>query len=210
MAKTRSQTRKEATSKKKVLTKKLKPQATSNCSVQLKRLTETDFAQLMKAEDFVRFKKANEIPKKKYELRNRENVKKIESKPKKRFNQIVAMSQSALYTSKAIRLWDKLTENFVKSKGKLHVEQIVCGRMSGHRPWPAKVQSFGRNGVSLFFYGTNELGIVKKSEIIPYDLCKEVLQQYLNVPTSNMPIKTLNYHTLFIKACRELCPTNGN
>lgn len=125
-------------------------------------------------------------------------------KPKKSLNQIVALSQMALQTSKAIRMWDILKKQFVSSKVNLIVGQIVSGRMSGHRPWPAKIESFERNGVLLKFYGTNERGVVKKAEIVPCEQCKEVLYQFLRVPISNIPSKTLNYHMSFIKACREI------
>lgn len=167
------------------------------CIVRLNRLRQTDIANLIKTE--------MKSPKK-YELRKRETAKvdKIETKPKKKLNQIVAMSQVALHTSKAIRMWDILKKNFAKTKGNLNVGQIVCGRMSGHRPWPAKVESFERNGVMLKFYGTNENGTVKKAEIIPYEQCKEILDQFLRVPICNIPLKTLNYHMSFIKACREV------
>lgn len=167
------------------------------CFVLLRKLSQNDVAKLTGIED-----KST----KKYELRKREPVKMVEIdlKPKRSLNQIVAMSQMALHTSKAIRMWDILKKQFAKSKVSLNVGQIVCGRMSGHRPWPAKIESFEKNGVLLKFRGTNDTGIVKKAEIIPCELCTDILEQYLKVPISNIPAKTLLYHMSFIKACREV------
>lgn len=211
MAKTRSQSRSEndrkvlkRTQKNAViLPKKIKQKKAvavkipniMNCVVNLDRLTQSEISRLTKTE--VKLDK-------KYNFRKRETVPKIEPKPKKSLNQIVAMSQAALHTSKAIRMWDISKKVFAKSKVDLSVGQVVCGRMSGHRPWPAKIESFEKNGVMLKFYGTNEKGIVKKAEIIPCESCKEILEQYLKVPNCNIPPKTLMYHLSFVKACREV------
>lgn len=211
MAKTRSQTKRENDSVKKnkiglnKLSKTIKQHKTvaikvpseMKCFVLIRKLSQADIYKLKGTEKELE---------KTYELRKREPVKVDENrlKAKKSLHQIVALSQMALQTSKAIRMWDVLKKQFVKSKVNLIVGQIVCGRMSGHRPWPAKIESFERNGVLLTFYGTNEKGIVKKAEIVPCEQCKEVLYQFLSVPISNISSKTLFYHMSFIKACKEI------
>lgn len=72
------------------------------------------------------------------------------------------MTQSALHTSKAVRIWDKLKKSAEKLPVKLYLNRIVCGRMSGYRPWPAEIESFDKNGVSVKFFGTYEKGKIKK------------------------------------------------
>lgn len=85
---------------------------------------------------------------------------------------------------------------------------IVCARMSGHRPWPAKVLEFKRNGTLLKFYGTGEIGTVKKSEIVPYKFCPEIIAEYLKVPIHNLCQRTQLYHLSFVKAIREVSCIN--
>lgn len=154
MAKTRSQSRRENDDPltKKSLSKKLKAKiATTNCVVRLNKLTNDDFAKLMNEQDFARMKRIGEN--KKYNLRKRgnENVAETKPKPQKPLNQIVAMSQAALYTSKAMRMWDILTKQFIKSKEILSIGQLVCARMSGHRPWPSKIETDTFTGFNGFF-----------------------------------------------------------
>lgn len=140
-----------------------------------------------------------------YTLRNRvETTKECPVKERKPLLQVVAMSQAALYTAKAIRIWEQIKKQAVKDKVQLNVNLIVCARMAGHRPWPARILSFEKNGVSLIFYGTNETGIVKKSEVLPYNICKEMMGEFLKVPLENLCNRTFSYHMLFVKASREV------
>lgn len=210
MAKTRSQSHRERqplnalkTSAK--LSKKLKterktivapirvPSEMLTCCVKLDRLTPEQINDLTQG-------------KKKYALRKRPSIISVDTipKPKKPLGQIVALSQAALYTSKASRIWDHLKKDVAKKTLKLDVDQIVCARMAGHRPWPAKIESFGKSGVNLLFFGTHNRGPVKKAEVIPYEMCKEMLEQFLKVPLHDLPNKTQCYHMSFVKACREV------
>lgn len=140
-----------------------------------------------------------------YELRERKpkNVKIVEQRTKS-LKQIVAASQAALYTSKAIRIWESLKKKTVQEKIDLKTNDIVCARMSGHRPWPARIKEFKRNSIFVKFYGTQEEGIVKKSEIVPYDFCEEMISTFLKMSTSDLNNRSLMYHLSFVKACIEL------
>lgn len=125
----------------------------------------------------------------------------------KSMNQIIASSNTALYTSRAMRMWDT-----IKKQKNIEIKKnaIVCARMAGHRPWPAKVTDFKRNGVMLKFYGTEEVGLVKKSEIVPINLCQEMISEYLKIPTNNVSTKTLLYHMSFVKGIKEVSCLNFN
>lgn len=220
MAKTRSQsrrnneissqtssTRSNNIKKSKVKTKEFKvPLEMKTCRVRLLKLNQNQINLLMNGVNAEKTIKTEEKqPLKKYDFRARPDVPVIATeKSKKSLQQIVALSQSALYTSKAIRIWDCVTKEAKKNNVEIRVNQIVCGRMSSHRPWPAKLESFQKNGVLLKFFGTHELGIVKKSEIMPYESCVKVLEEYLKVPTGELASKTLSYHMSFVKACREV------
>lgn len=164
MAKTRSQSRRESSIssqslsiqtnnkfKKKSKSKAIKnPPEMKKCCIRLTRLDPNQINLLQKNENLL---KPNKIESKKYNLRTRSVASPIiNKKPKKSIQQIVAMSQSALYTSKAIRVWENTKKNEKTNNVEIFVNQIVCARMSGHRPWPAKVDSFQRNGVSLTFF----------------------------------------------------------
>lgn len=208
--KTRSQTRAETKVKSTARDGKIKKNKRieknhkiRECVVRLDRLNSHQIANLIEPQtkDLITVETLN----KKYALRNR--VKLTNERPikeKKPLLQIVAMSQAALYTAKAIRIWDQIRKQAVKDKVQLNANQIVCARMSGHRPWPARVVSFEKNGISLKFYGTNETGIVKKGEVLPYDICKDMLDEFLKVPIENLCNRTFNYHMLFVKAAREV------
>lgn len=145
---------------------------------------------------------------KSHNLRKRATIENLVTKKVKPLNQIVAQSQAALFTSRAVRMWDALKKQCTKNKIKIHENDVVCARMSGHRPWPSRVIEFKRNGVLLHFYGTNESGTVKKSEIVPLVLCQEMIAEYLYVPTRHLCSKTLSYHMSFIKSTREVSCIN--
>lgn len=202
MAKARSQSRIEASSKK--LKKKMKEY--QNCYVRLNRLKPDEIKILLIGQS-----SSIDKPKsmKKYDLRKRmPNINVVVEKPNKSLMKIVAASQAALCTAKAMRIWEALKKQSYKEKIQLNVNQIVCARMSGHRPWPARIISFEKIGTKIIFYGTRELGIVKKSEIIAYEMCKDMLEQYLKVPVSDICNRTLHYHLSFLKACKEVIGEN--
>lgn len=218
MAKTRSQVRreKELTLKpSSELSKNLKqkksnkknnkvPHEFKNCKVRLTRLSQNEITMMLHG-----ITQNNECEPKKYELRKRAPVEATIMKTTSSLNQLVAASQMALYTSKAIRIWEVLKKQHEKSQINLQVGQIVCARMAGHRPWPSKVVSQQKNGVKLSFFGTHDVGIVKRSQIIPYEFCKDVLEQYLIAPICDISNRTLLYHLSFIKACKELNAQNA-
>lgn len=72
------------------------------------------------------------LPSKRYSLRDKVTPVpvKIQKKP---LNQIIATSQAALFTSRAIRIWDNAKKLQAK-KFELKIDDIVCARMAGHRP----------------------------------------------------------------------------
>lgn len=206
MAKTRSQTRLQARSETASRTKR-----TANLKVNFKRNIVMKDCRVRL--DRIDLTKINSIYKidlkgKSHNLRKRAKVVNVVTKPIKPLNQIVALSQAALYTSRAVRIWDTLKKQCTKNMVKIQQNDIVCARMSGHRPWPAKVVEFKRNGVQLHFFGTNESGTVKKSEIVPWNLCQEMIGQYMHVPTRDLCTKTLMYHMSFIKSIREVSGIN--
>lgn len=128
-------------------------------------------------------------------------------KASKSLKQLVALSQAALYTSKAARLWEALKK---QKRDKVQVNDIVCARMAGHRPWPGKVNSFSKKGTLIEFFGTHNSGYVKQTEIIPFHLCKDVLSEYMKVPIADLCVKTMSYHLSFTKAIREVSCTENN
>lgn len=143
-----------------------------------------------------------------YNLRQRNNsdqaaIQKNEVKPMKSLNQIVAMSQAALYTARATRMWDQIKKQ-KENNFKLNVDDIVVGRMAGHRPWPCKIIGIQKIGIKLSFFGTHDIGVIKKAEIVPFVHCKEMIDEYLKVPISDLSTRTLNYHLSFVKATKEV------
>lgn len=218
MAKTRSQTKRDNSSCLKVpsqpvkkLSKNLKrnkpklneikvPQDFQICRVRLTKLTpdQIDFWLQGKSTD-----SSESVSKKIYELRTRPLPIIPVKRAEKSLKQLVVSSQMAFCTAKAIRIWENLKKQNAKNSIQLKVNQIVCARMSGHRPWPSKIVAIQKNGIKLTFFGTHDTGIVKKSEVIPYELCNDVLEQYLKVPVCDVSNNRINYHLSFIKACKE-------
>lgn len=144
-----------------------------------------------------------------YNLRNKSLPKNDRSvkcvlKRSKPLNQIVATSQAALYSARAMRIWDTVKKQCIQNNISIKLNDVVCARMAGHQPWPSVVEKFKKNGVELKFFGTYEIGTVKKSEIAPLDLCKELVEEYLKISTSGLNSRTLLYHASFIKATREV------
>lgn len=68
-------------------------------------------------------------------LRPRAPPKIVEKVPKKALNQIVVLSQAALCTSKAIRIWDNLKKDQKMNEIKVIEQDIVCARMAGRLHW---------------------------------------------------------------------------
>lgn len=166
------------------------------CFVRLTKLDKNVIANLTAPRKLI-----DDQPKNVRVLRERKSPQ-LTIKPKKNLSQIVAISKAALHTSKAMRVWEQLKKQ--NSKEKLVINQMVLARMSGHRPWPAKVTQFKKNGLCLFFFGTSEIGVVKRAEIIPLILCKEVIEEYLKISVSQLSSKSLSYHMQFVKACKEI------
>lgn len=209
MAKTRSQTRNEANKKK--LAQNLKKTIKKNTLTIGKTVLKDCFIRLERIDSNVVIKnktiaKNAESDVNGYNLRKKNLPVQLPAQkkqnPPKSLSQIVAKHQSVLHTSKAIRIWDELKQRHLNAS--LLVDQIVCARMAGHRPWPAKVLKFQKNGTQLFFYGTNEIGIVKKAEIVSYRYCKDVIDEYLKVQLFGLCSKTLDYHMKFVKAVKEV------
>lgn len=213
MAKTRSQTRNETKA-----APKLKTPVNSfkkpKINIKKKNLNEKPVFIMRDCFDcFVRLEQIDSTLLKKYKLQNKNDSnnqaqareEKKETPPKSlkpSILAIVASSQSALYTSRAVRLWEQKKKEIFNAP--LHVNALVCARMAGHRPWPAIIVEIKKNGTLLRFYGSHNVGIVKKSEIIPYEFCKDIIAQYLKIPTHNLCPKTQLYHSSFIKATREI------
>lgn len=175
------------------------------CSVRLTRLSQNEIAIMLHGKT-----KNDKFEPNKYDLRKRAAPSEAKTvKPINNVRTLVAASQMAFYTAKAIRIWDDLKKKNGKNTISLQVDQIVCARMAGHRPWPSKVLKTQKNGIQLFFFGTNEIGVVKRSEIVPYEFCHDVIEQYLKAPTCNVSTRTLMYHLSFVKACKELTGQHG-
>lgn len=138
----------------------------------------------------------------KYSLRKREIPKpSIETKKIKSSGQIVPRSN--LFGAQAKNKWKKAQQQFKLSKEILHEGLIVVAHMAGHRPWPGKITSFHKNGVEIRFFGSNNSGLVKKAEIIPFKYCSEVLLEYLKTQINGNAKDTM-YQLMFNKACSEI------
>lgn len=125
-------------------------------------------------------------------------------KPKQndKFTQLVANTQFTLRSAKALRIWESLKK--MQTNLNLKLNQIVCARMSGYRPWPGIVKKIKKNGIDIKFFGTNNIGPVKCSEILPFDLCGDMLFEYSCIQHDGLSAKSAMYQLSFEKACKEV------
>lgn len=178
------------------------------CVIRLERIDLSKYRLCQNTEEKDDSKKIPEVFSKSYNLRQRELRNQPEKKTSKSIKQIVATSQAILYTSRAVRIWDAVKIDKSAQKLNVQIGDIVCGRMAGHRPWPGSVLSFKKTGTELKFFGTNDRGCVKKTDVVPIEFCKSVIEEYLKVPMRDLCAKTMNYHMLNIKATREISGIN--
>lgn len=100
--------------------------------------------------------------------------------------------------------WNKCKTEY-RSSG-LHIEHstVVMAKMSGYSAWPGRIDDFTKNGkrAHVFFFGSNNSGSVDVSEIVPFELCSEMIrllmlrkvglfhrgvleiERFLNIPTA--------------------------
>lgn len=215
MAKTRSQTRKEecslqTTGLQAKLSQRLKKQPKKSGNIRVLQMKDcVSRLNRLKADEIsalIATKKADPNTSNCRVLRQRENVSISKEKTPRSVNQLVALSQTALFTSRALRVWDVIKKK--NTRAKLDIDDVVLARMSGHRPWPGKITKFGKNGTFVYFFGTQETGVVKRAEIVQLHLCKDVIEEYLKVPLSHISSKTIAYHMQFVKACKEVSCLN--
>ncbi|XP_052894645.1 hepatoma-derived growth factor-related protein 2-like isoform X2 [Anopheles moucheti] len=61
----------------------------------------------------------------------------------------------------------------VASKKSFEVGDLVFAKVKGYPFWPAKITLIGKSKDSVYFYGTGEIGNVKKGDMYPYESSKE-------------------------------------
>ncbi|XP_053665484.1 hepatoma-derived growth factor-related protein 2 [Anopheles marshallii] len=61
----------------------------------------------------------------------------------------------------------------VASKKSFEVGDLVFAKVKGYPFWPAKITLIGKSKDTVYFYGTGEVGNVKKGDMCPYESSKE-------------------------------------
>lgn len=82
--------------------------------------------------------------------------------------------------SQANEMWQKLKRQH-KEKKQPDVDEFVLAKMKSYAPWPAKIQSFSKNGkkAKVYFYGTNNSGGVDIMEIVHFEDAADVIRLLL-------------------------------
>lgn len=75
--------------------------------------------------------------------------------------------------------WRKIKMDNIGNE--VRVGDIVLAKMTGFKPWPAKVESFTKNkaGSRVFFFGTNNRGPVRANEIVQLERTNDVIRLLL-------------------------------
>lgn len=136
-----------------------------------------------------------------YVLRQRKPTIFVEKKKNRNNGQVALRSHSNIHGARAMKNWNAAKKIVKQSKIQLTEGDIVIARMAGHRPWPGKIESFQKNGVEIIFYGTDDSGLVRKTEIVPFELCSDVLMEYIAI--GRYEAQSI-YQIKFEKACKEV------
>lgn len=68
----------------------------------------------------------------------------------------------------------------------LVVGQLVLAKMQTYSPWPAKIMEIKDKKVTVFFFGTNNHGKVKKVDCVPIQFCGPVIMNLLESKQANL------------------------
>ena len=77
--------------------------------------------------------------------------------------------------------WRKLKKENQTHQTEWTDGDVVMAKMSSYSPWPAKVEGFTANKkrMHVFFFGTNNRGIVDIGEVVPFIHCQSVVRLLL-------------------------------
>lgn len=68
----------------------------------------------------------------------------------------------------------------------LVVGQLVLAKMQTYSPWPSKIMEIRDKKVTVFFFGTNNHGSVKKVDCIPIQFCGPVILRLMETKQANL------------------------
>lgn len=77
--------------------------------------------------------------------------------------------------------WRSSKKIFLDSKRSVQVNDIIMAKMKTYSAWPGRLSSFTKNNkrASVHFFGTNNIGSVDVIEIVPFELCHDVIKLLL-------------------------------
>lgn len=77
--------------------------------------------------------------------------------------------------------WRQIKKQFRETQQTVALLDLVMAKMSGYSAWAGRIESFTKNKKScqVYFFGTNNRGSVSVNEIIPFELCNDVIRLLL-------------------------------
>lgn len=110
-------------------------------------------------------------------LRTRDERKK--SEPSQSLERVKSKTMSEYVPRNSEKIWRQLIANEIE----VNINDIVCARMMGFKPWPARVvnvykKSKGLQAAWVEFFGTFQVGEVLRSNCVPFLLCNSLLMSY--------------------------------
>lgn len=77
--------------------------------------------------------------------------------------------------------WRNCKKRFQSSGRSINVGDLVLAKMRSYSPWSAQVKGHSKNKkrIQVHFFGTDNQGTVDASEIVPFDICEEVVRLLL-------------------------------
>lgn len=140
-----------------------------NCSLQSKKINSQ--------ESKIDSKQTNSTSSPAFCLRKREEKK---DSPARKKTKAVAIRKPILSISSLFNICKQ--NNSID----LVVGQLVLAKMQTYSPWPAKIMEIKDKKVTVFFFGTNNHGTVKKVDCVPIQFCGPVIMNLLESKQANL------------------------
>lgn len=77
--------------------------------------------------------------------------------------------------------WKVCKMSFRAANTPIREDDLVLAKMKSYSPWPARVDGFSKNKkrMNVYFYGTNNTGIVDAVEVVKFEQCHDVIKLLL-------------------------------
>lgn len=145
-------------------------------SVKVKRVPLVQMATICQQSENRSVQQTNAPAAKSYNLRSTKNPEKFNSTPINKSYKIEKQLATIHDIPSVQTIFNQCKKNVV---GKVQVGQLVLAKMRSYSPWPARVMEIIGKRANVFFFGTNQHGIVNVSDCVSAELCGQLVLKLL-------------------------------